>query len=134
MHNLRPSSKDWTPAQLVHYTTVLTPYVLDPRLMSCEEMYPSGYMEAEGFEPNAKLSAERVKSLLKLKASKTKVEKSSEKPCNPESKKRQARDTSESSGTSYSTERKSRQPRGQNMKPKEAEEAIFPMPTLTMIS
>ena len=49
------------------------------------------------------------------------MEKSSEKPCNPESKKIQARDTSDSSGTSYSTERKSRQPRGQNLKPKEAE-------------
>ena len=121
VHNLRPSSRDWTPAQLLQYATTLTPYVLDPRLISCEEIYTSGYMKAEGFEPNANLSAEREKSLLKLKASKAKVEKSSEKPCNPESKKRQARDTSESSGTSYFTERKSRQPRGQNLKAKEAE-------------
>ena len=73
VHNLRPSSRAWTPAQLVQHTTTLTPYVLDPRLMSCEEMYASGYMEAEGFEPNAKLSAEREKSLLKQNASKAKV-------------------------------------------------------------
>ena len=112
VHNLRPSSRAWTPAQLVQHTTTLMPYVLDPRLMSSEEMYASGEREAEGFVPNAKLSAEREKSLLRLKANKAKVKSPSEKPSKVESKKRQARDTSESSGASYSAEGRSRQSSG----------------------
>ena len=93
VHNIRPSSGAWTPAQLVEHTTMLTPYVLDPRLMGCEELYALGSIDAEGFETSAKLYAEREKSLLKLKAAKDKMESPSEKPCKVESKKRQARDT-----------------------------------------
>ena len=62
VHNLRPSSRAWTPAQLVEHTTTLTPYVLDPRLMGREELYSQGSIEAEGFESSAKLYAEREKS------------------------------------------------------------------------
>ena len=84
-------------------------------------MFAKGYIEAEGFEPSADLIAERGKSLIKQNASVIIVEKSSEKPSKLESKKRSARDTSESSGASNSTERKSRQSKSQNPKPKEAE-------------
>ena len=89
--------------------------------MGREELYALGSIEAEGFKPSAKLYAEREKSLLKLKAAKAKLDSPSEKPGRVESKKRQARDTSESSGASYSTEGRNRQPSGQNLKPNEAE-------------
>ena len=85
-------------------------------------MFAKGYIEAEGFEPSADLLAKRGKSLIKQNASVIIVEKSSEKPSKMESKNRSARDTSESSGASNSTERKSRQSKSQNLKPKEAEE------------
>ena len=118
VHNLRPSSRAWTPAQLVEHTLTLTPYVLDPRLMGREELYAQGSGDAIGFEPSAKLYAEREKS---LKAAKTNLDSPPEKPCRVENRKRQTRDTSESSGASYSTEGRNRQPSGQNLKPNEAE-------------
>ena len=110
VHNLRPSSKAWTPAQLLEHTNQLTPYVLDPRLMGREELYVLGSIEAEGFVPNAKMYADRGKNL-KLK---TKKEMPTVKSSRVESSKRRARESSESSGTDG-------QSSGQNLKPTEAE-------------
>ena len=68
VHNLRPTSRDWTPAQLVEHTLTLTPYVIDPRLIGREELYAQGSGDAIGFEPSARLYAERGKSLKAAKA------------------------------------------------------------------
>ena len=92
-----------------HHKDTLTPYVLDPTLRSFEEMFAKGFIEAEGVEPSADLLAEREKYVNKQNASTTQVEKPSEKPCKSESKKRPARDSSESSVASNSTKRKCRQ-------------------------
>ena len=89
VHILRPSSRDWTPAQLVHHTATLTAYVLDPTFRSYEKMFAKGFKEAEGFEPSADLLAEREKSIIKQNASASIVEKLSEKPCKLESKRDQ---------------------------------------------
>ena len=62
LHNLRPSSRDWTLALLVHHKATHTPYVLDPTLRSYEILFAKGMIEAEGFDPSAALLAKREKS------------------------------------------------------------------------
>ena len=111
VHNLRPKSNDWTPAELVEHTAELTPYVLDPMLMGLEEMYKDGTIEAHGFVPTVQMYEARVKNL------NTKKEMPSGKSSRAESGKRRERESSESSGAGSS--------RGQNPKPPVAEGGTF---------
>ena len=79
LHNLRPSSWNWSLALLVHHKATHTPYVLDPTLRSYEILFAKGMIEAEGFDPSAALLAEREKCASKQNTSAIPVEKPSEK-------------------------------------------------------
>ena len=77
LNNLRPSSRDWTLALLVHHKATHTPYVLDPTLRSYEILFAKGMIEAEGFDPSAALLAEREKYVSKQNISAIAVKKPS---------------------------------------------------------
>ena len=97
LHNIRHTSRACNLALLTHHKDMLKLYLLDPKLEKCEELYADGLMDAEGFEPNDSLKAAREKCVNKQKARAAKVDTVSQKLCKIESKKRPARDSSESS-------------------------------------
>ena len=59
LQNLRPSCGDWTLASLVLHKATHTPDVLDPTLMSLQDLFAKGIIEAEGYEASAALLPER---------------------------------------------------------------------------